>query len=280
MIERRAAARRGTWLPLAALLGLCLLMPAAFAGVARAQDSTAAGDLAVPQYTGYVNDFGGVYDDASKAKLESFLDQVQKKTGAQFAVLIMKSTAPESPTEYKTRVFDAWKIGQKGKDNGLLMLVALDEREVRFETGYGLEGVLPDGLQSRIFRDVMVPHFRQGDTAGGVTAGVLACSALIAKDQNVALEWDGSELRYDDGGDDGGPPSRSRMVSLIIAVVFVLILTSILRRRFGGYYGGFGGWGGGFGGFGGGFGGGGGGGSSFGGFGGGSSGGGGGGGRW
>ena len=277
MIERRAAARRGTWPVLAAFLGL-LLVPGLFGGAARAQDSAAANGPAIPQYTGYVNDFGGVYDDASKAKVESFLDQVQKKTGAQFAVLIMKTTAPESPTEYKTRVFDAWKIGQKGKDNGLLMLVALDEREVRFETGYGLEGALPDGLQSRIFREQMVPYFRQGDTAGGVTAGVLACAARIAKEQNVTLEWDGSELRYDEGGGSDAP-SRSRMVSLLIAVIFVLVL-SILRLRFGRYYGGFGGWGGGFGGFGGGFGGGGGGGSSFGGFGGGSSGGGGGGGRW
>jgi uncharacterized protein len=157
--------------------------------------------------------------------------------------------------------------------------VALAEHEVRFETGYGLEGVLPDGLQSRIFRNEMAPHFRANDPAGAITAGVLACASRIAADQNVKLEWNGSELRYGDGDD---APSRNHLLSTAILFLVLLVLSSFLRRRFGGIgrYGGWGGWGGGFGGFGGGGFGGGGGGSSFGGFGGGSSGGGGGGGKW
>jgi uncharacterized protein len=261
-------------------------LPRALAGVrafAAAADST---EVAIPQPAGYMNDVAGAVDEPTHAKLEAFLDQVHRKTGVQFAVLVVKSTAPLTPSEYKVRVFERWGIGDKGKDNGLLMLVALDEREVRFETGYGVEGTLPDGLQSRIFRNVMAPRFRDGDFAGGITQGVLACAARIAAEQNVTLEWDGRELRY-----DTSEPSRlpSAKTSLLLAFFLYIAIASIVMRavrgRRGMRPGAWGGWGGGFGGglggFGGGFGGGGGGGGGgFGGFGGGSSGGGGGGGSW
>jgi uncharacterized protein len=227
-----------------------------------------------------VNDTAGLMDEASRAKLEAFLDQVEKKTGAQFAVLTVKSTAPLTASEYKVRVFDQWKIGKQGEDNGLLLLVAIDERDARFETGYGLEGTLPDGFQSRVFRNEMAPRFREGDYAGGITAGMIACAARLAAEKGVTLEWNGAELRYRRGGDRGLP---QWVVLLFLAIVLlVFIIASRTSRRGGG------GWwmmgpGGGFGSLGGGgFGGGGfgGGGSSFGGFGGGGSGGGGGGGRW
>jgi uncharacterized protein len=178
-------------------------------------------------------------------------------------------------------VFEKWKIGKKGKDNGLLMLVVMDEHEVRFETGYGLEGVLPDGLLSRIYRDQMRPRFRAGDIPGGITAGALECAGRIAADQHVTLEWDGRELVYDrPGGRGAGMP----LWAIILLFVLISIAISTINRMGGGRRGGGmwigpmlgGGWGGGFGG---GFGGGGGGGG-FGGFGGGASGGGGGGGSW
>jgi len=284
MMPRRAPARRrAARLPLAAVL---LFAAALFPG----SGARAAGEPSIPEPSGYVNDHAGVMDEPSRAKLEAFLDQVEKKTGAQFAVLAVKSTAPLTAVEYKVRVFEQWKIGKKGEDNGLLLLVATDEHEARFETGYGLEGTLPDGFQSRIFRNQMAPRFREGDYAGGITAGMIACAARLAAEKGVTLEWNGEELRYGGGGEFGLPPR-----GLILFVVFVILLLIIASgllgraagggRRGGGYRGGWGGLGGG--GFGGGFfgglggsGGGFGGGSSFGGFGGGSSGGGGGGGRW
>jgi len=269
---------------------LLLLAPAALSparagvpAVAAQADSTEA---AIPEPVGYVNDVAGVLDEASHAKLEAFLDQVQKKTGVQFAVLVVKSTAPDTPSEYKVKVFERWGIGKKGEDNGLLMLVAMDEREVRFETGYGLEGTLPDGLQSRIFRNVMAPRFQAGDPAGGITQGIVTTAGIIAKEKGVALEWDGRELTY--SNEDQGSSHGSSKVSLLLALFLYITLVSIVMRMRmgrrgirGGWYGPWGGGfgGGGFGGFGGGFGGGGGGGS-FGGFGGGASGGGGGGGKW
>lgn len=264
----------------AAVLGCLALAPVA---MATPPDSLAAPPIPPP--VGYVNDHAAVLDEPARAKLEGFLDQVQKKTGAEFAVLIVRSTEPLTPSEYKVKVFDQWKLGKKGQDNGLLMLVALDEREVRFETGYGLEGVLPDGLQSRIFREEMAPKFQAGDFAGGIQAGVVRTAAKIAADAGVTLEWDGRELRYDE-------PSRRIPPIGPAAIIFFVILVIVLSRLGGGGFGGprrrgmmmgpfWGGFGGGLGGgFGGGFGGGGFGGGGFGGFGGGGSGGGGGGGRW
>jgi uncharacterized protein len=277
MILGRARARRGILIVALALMGL------AHAAPARSQNAE-PDSAAIPEAHGYVNDVAAVMSEDGRAKLEAFLDQVQKKTGAQFAVLTIPTTAPLTPSEYKTKVFERWAIGKKGEDNGLLMLVAIHETEVRFETGYGLEGTLPDGFQSRVYREVMRPYFRSGDVTAGITQGMLACAARLAKEKGVTLEWNGSELRYT------GTRERHKLGSLetliILMLVFFMISAVLNNLRGGGRRGG-GGWGG-FGGgmiggmigsgWGGGFGGGGGGGGGFGGFGGGSSGGGGGGG--
>ncbi len=242
---------------------------------ARAQQ----GSTPVPAYTGYVTDDAGVIGDERQAKLESFLDQLQKKTGVQFAVLTLATTAPEEPGTYKTRVFKSWGIGNQERDDGLLLLVAMEQREVRFETGYGLEGTLPDGWQSRMVRDLVVPRFRDGQPEEGITAAVLACAQRIGAEKGVALEWNGQELRYEG---ESSPKLTRFLPFLVLFLLFFIIIPAVRMRRFGhrGWVGSDfgGGWGGGFGGSGGGFGGGGG--SSFGGFGGGSSGGGGGGGSW
>jgi uncharacterized protein len=260
MTARRALAR------LAAAITLL-----ASAAAAHAQD-----EPAIPEYRGYVTDAAGVLSEGTRAKLESFLDQVQKKTGAQFAVLTVSTTAPLEPSDYKTKVFESWKIGAKGKDNGLLLLIAMQEHKIYFETGYGLEGVLPDGLEARIVRERMSPAMRQNDVDGAVVAGVQAAATRIAADQNVTLTWDGRELRYSDTAERGGIPPI--WIAFLVFIIISHLVRSIFFRRRGWWWMGPGGWGGGFGGFGG-YGGGGGGGS-FGGFGGGSSGGGGGGGSW
>jgi len=242
--------------PLAALpVALALLL----AGAAPARPQS---EPAIPPPSGFVNDAAGVMDEPARARLEAFLDQLARKTGAQFGVLTVKTTEPLDPAEYKERVFRSWKLGQPGKDNGLLLLVAIDQRKIAFETGYGLEGVLPDALESRIIRVEMTPRFRAGDVAGGITAGVLR------------------------GGPDGirGLPP----LGIALAIVFFVVLLRLIQGGRGGWGAGPGTWSGRRGGWyvgsgwGGGFGGGsfGGGGGSFGGFGGGASGGGGGSGGW
>jgi uncharacterized protein len=219
-----------------------------------------------------VNDHAGVLDDSSRARLESFLDQVKRKTGVQFAVLVVKTTAPLDPISYKTEAYRRWFQGHR---NSLLLVVALDERRVAFETGYELEGILPDGLEARIIRREMTPRFRAGDYAGGIRAAVLQTSAIIAKDRGVTLEWDGSELRYEDDG-SRLPLDVVLKLALLVAAVIIGILARMRpghgrgrRHRdwwsAGSGWGGWGGWGG----SGGEWGGGGGGGGGFGGFGGG-----------
>ncbi len=268
-----------------AIVALLALALGAWGTRAWPQDAPPPTEPEIPAPAGLVNDRAGVMDEPTRARLEAFLDQLREKTGAEFAILTVKTTAPLSPSEYKVRVFERWGMGRKGHDDGLLMLVAVEEREVRFEPGYGLEGTLPDGLQSRIFRDQMAPRFREGDFAGGIVAGTLACAQRIAAEKGVTLEWDGRELHYDASPRRHGLP----LWAAVLALVLLMILFSRIGGGFGGPYRPRGGgwmyprgsgyWGGGFGGLGG-LGGGGFAGRSFGGFGGGASGGGGGGGKW
>ena len=272
--------RRSTWI-------LALALAAAWCPIARG-----ASEPEIPAPVGYVNDHAGVMDETARAKLEAFLDQVEKKTGAQFTVLAVKTTTPLDINEYKVRVFDQWQVGKKGEDNGLLLVVATDDHEARFETGYGLEGTLPDGFQSRVFRNEMAPRFRAGDYAGGIDAGMIACAVRLAAEKGVTLEWNGEELRYGQR-ERQLEPRKLLLLMAVLFMVFVMIASAASRNRGGrrgpggwwwlGPGGGLGGgWWMGSGGFGGrSFGGGGfGGGGSFGGFGGGGSGGGGGGGHW
>ena len=281
----RAAARLTWALALAGALAVIdWSAPEHFANPAWAQDSASFKEPEIGRPAGFVNDRAGVLQESTVAQLESFLDQLRQKTGAEFAVLTVRSTAPLSPAEYKVKVFETWGLGKKGEDNGLLLLLALEEREAWFETGYGLEGILPDGLEARIVREEMSPRFRAGDYDGCIVAGVKAAAARIASDKGVTLTWNGQELRYRQGTTRR---QRATVLSFFIwMIVLALFAASLSQRRrmrrrgiWGPYWGGgLGGWGGGFGG--GGFGGGGfGGGGSFGGFGGGASGGGGGGGR-
>jgi uncharacterized protein len=270
MSFRRAAAR------LTFIAVLCAGAPGFAGHSVRAAETS---DLApVPAFHGYVNDEAGVIGEQRAAELESFLDQVHQKTGAQFAVLTVQTCAPEDPSTYKTRVFNTWGIGDKERKDGLLLLVAMQEHDLKFETGYGLEGTLPDGWEARMLRDLAVPEFQKGDPAAGITAAVLSAAQRIAAEKGVTLEWNGKALRY------VKPSGNHEWVGMLVLfllffVIFPALSASTRYRRRGGFWGG--GWGGGFGGWGGGFGGGGGGGgSSFGGFGGGSSGGGGGGAHW
>ncbi len=292
MTLRSARALLSSWAAAAVLVaGLALAVaPAGHAAVAP--DSAPPDSAAFPAPVGFVNDTAHLLDDTTHARLEALLDQLRRKTGAEFALLTVPTTAPMDPSEYKVEVFRRWGLGQKGKDNGLLLLVAVQEHDIHFETGYGLEGTLPDGLEARIVREDMVPRFRAGDMAGGIVVGVQQAAARIAAESGDTLTYDGAELRYDDSGSGGGGGERGGLgpgVAAILIFIVIVILQIIVRRRRGGGWGGgmggwggmggMGGWGGGFGGFGGGgFGGGGGGG--FGGFGGGASGGGGGGGKW
>lgn len=170
--------RRSVLLSLAAALALVLAV--------TAQPALAtSGDPALPDYTARVNDFTGTLSTAQKQAIESYLAGLEERTGAQGAVALMPTTAPLEPVEYKVKLFDKWKPGQKGKDNGFLVLVAMQERRVEVATGYGLEGILPDAKVGRILDRSVMPRFKQGDIGGGLLAGVEAIGAEIEKDAGL-----------------------------------------------------------------------------------------------
>ncbi len=133
--------------------------------------TSAFAQLAVPPVA-RVSDQTATLSGADIAALERTLQDFEQRKGSQIAVLVVPSTAPETVEQYALRVAETWKLGRKGVDDGALLLVAKDDRALRIEVGYGLEGALTDIAAKRIVSDVIVPYFRQGDFAGGIRAGV------------------------------------------------------------------------------------------------------------
>jgi uncharacterized protein len=235
-----------------------------------------------PKPTGYVNDFAGIIDAASADSMNALIAELHAKTQVDVAVVTIPSLDGEVIDPAAEELYKAWGIGSKEKDEGALILLARDERRVRIEVGYGLEGIIPDGRAGSIIRNVMGPDLRVDRFGPGLWRGVQAIAAIVAEDRGVTLDRGGPMVvpRTSRGSD-------VRTAFLIIFIIF-FVMSSIVRsrlrptdwrtRRRRGWYdpwGGFGGGLGGLGGFGGMGGGGGGGGGGFGGFGGGSSGGGG-----
>jgi uncharacterized protein len=231
-----------------------------------------------PKSNTLVTDYTGTLSDGDKQQLEAKLVAFDDTSSTQLAIVMLKSVGDYDINEYGARLGQAWGIGQKGKNNGLLILVAVDDHKVSIQTGYGLEGAVPDATTHEIIQNDIIPHFKQNDYYGGLDAA----TTDIIKYTKGEYKADAKPRQGSDGGGGGS------VIFIIIIVIFVLIF--IFRNRGGGGQiiggrgsaspfwwflagnalgGGFGrgGGGGGFGGGGGGFGGGGGGG--FGGFGGG-----------
>ena len=235
--------------------------------------------------TGAVNDFANVIDADKEAELETLIKTLMAASGDVIVVATVKTFQPAADIRsYATEMFEnqGKGIGQKGRDNGMLVLLAVDDRQVWSEVGYDLEGIITDGFAGETGRQTMAPFFRRGDYGGGLVAGVTRFAQRIAQGRNVTLEGVPVEAPVQ--------PERSVRIPGIVWIFIALIIINALNRRGGGgrrrrwysHVGPFGvgygaGWhsrGGSWGGGGGGFGGG------FGGFGGGRSGGGGGGASW
>lgn len=143
---------------------LCAFIALVFASVACAFD--------VPPATGHVVDQAGVLDGTARARLEANLRQVKSANGIEVAVLIVRTLGGEPVESAAQAAFDAWKPGRSGQDKGLLMLVAVEDRKVRLQPGYGLEGDLPDGKLGRILDEQVLPHFKAGDWLSGIRGGL------------------------------------------------------------------------------------------------------------
>jgi len=254
----------------------------------------AAAEVAVPPLKARVTDLTGTLQPGQQAALEQTLQAFENSKGSQLAVLIVPTTQPETIEQYAIRVAEAWKLGRKGVDDGVLLLIARNDRKLRVEVGYGLEGAIPDAVAKRIVSEIITPHFKQEDYFGGIQAGVDRIikvvegeplpekKSLRSKDGGGSGDWlaigfvlavvVGGAMRALLGPFVGGLVAGSIAVvvawllfaSLMMALVaglFVFIFTLLGRHGGGGWSSGGGGWsgggGGGFGGGGGGFGGGG-----------------------
>ena len=141
--------------------------------------SFAADEIAIPPLTARVTDLTGTLTPDQKAQLENVLAQIETTKGAQVAILMLPTTQPETIEQFGIRLAEAWKVGRKGVDDGAIVIVAKDDRRMRIEVGYGLEGEIPDVIAKRIVSDVMTPHFKQGDFYGGLQAAVEAIGKII-----------------------------------------------------------------------------------------------------
>lgn len=135
--------------------------------------------LTFPQPTGLVNDFASVLNSQQKSDLENQLLSLKEATGIEFTIVTVRSLEETTIEDYATRLFENWKIGQKGQDNGLLFLVAPNERKVRFEVGYGLEATINDAKAGRILDDFVLPRFKEGQMAQGIIDGATAALQIL-----------------------------------------------------------------------------------------------------
>jgi len=206
-----------------------------------------------PQPVGWVNDFANVIDKGNTDKLNSLIEEVEQKTSTEIAVVTINSIAPYDEKEYARILFDNWKPGKKGKDNGILVLLAVKERRWRIETGYGVEGILPDGLCGEIGRNYMLPYFKEGKYGEGLYQGVRAITNIVAKDAHVTLAALGNfeEISTENPSSSSKPNVLGTLIIIIILFSVISNLGAHRNRYYGGGYGG-GSWGGGFGGGGGG----------------------------
>ena len=188
-------------------------------------------DVAVPPLTGRVVDQTGTLSAGDVAALTQTLKALELRKGSQIAVLIVPTTEPETIEQYSIRVAEAWKIGRKKVDDGALLVVAKNDRKLRIEVGYGLEGALNDVTSKRIIDEIITPKFKSGDFAGGISAGVERIIGVI----------DGEPLP--------APPPRpqrqgdnSDLTQFLnpfnpFAIILVLVLGGVFRSVFGRLFG-------------------------------------------
>jgi len=262
----RLASKSG---PIKPIAGIALLVALVSTGVAAQQ---------FPRPTGYVNDFVGMISPEAEQLLEAIALQVKQKTGAEIAVVTIESTGGIPIEQYAVDLFMDWGIGERGKDNGILILIAFRDQSLWIKPGYGVEGAVPDAEAHRIYRDILRPGFRAGRYDEALVKAVTEIANLILADAGEELSLSDSTLFRQLAGRqsiDRRPRLPAIVLLLFLLPFFFVIFIRLLAIR-GGYVGRHGGgfWIGGIGGSSGGFGGG------FGGFGGGSCGGGGAGGGW
>jgi uncharacterized protein len=182
--------------------------------------SLQAQDVAPPRLSRHVTDLTGTLSAAQIDRLDAELTALEQRKGAQLVVLMVPTTQPQEIAGYSLAVAEANKIGRQGSDDGVLLLIAKNDRKARIEVGYGLEGAIPDAATARIIREYLAPKFRSEDYAGGIGDAVAALSKLI----------DGEALPPPLEGAHGERRRWGGESSLVMAVVIALVLRGMLGR--------------------------------------------------
>ena len=199
----------------------CLLLM--IAGVAHAQT--------FPPLTGRVVDAANIIPDDQEAALTAKLDALEKESSRQLVVATVPSLEGYDIADYGFRLGDRWGIGDKERDDGALLIVAPNERKVRIEVGYGLEGIMPDVVAGRIIRDTIAPHFKQGDYPGGISAGTDAIVKILLLPPEEARKL-AEQAKQDE---ENGTQNGQVLVAIFLIFMFI-ILPMILRRKMGRAY--------------------------------------------
>lgn len=184
---------------------------------------------ALPQPRGFVNDFVGVLTPSQADEMEKLAAEVQEKTGAQIAVAVVDSFAPAgSIEEYAVDLFQAWGIGEKGKDNGVLLVLAMAERRVKIEVGYGLEGAVPDGLAGRILDNEVLPAFREGRFGDGLLRGVEALATAALAENGPGTD-DSETVKAHDTTAASASPVIAVLTLILFFCGIIFFFVSVIR---------------------------------------------------
>ena len=227
--------RQASMSPLRSLLTLLLaLLLSLLLAVATALPLPAFAQLKeVPALTTRVTDQAGMLDESQRQRLEAVLGEYEQKTGSQIAVLLVKSTEPEAIEQYSIRVTDAWQLGRKGIDDGVLLVVARDNpsalRRLRIEAGRGVQGVLTDVQSKRILQDTIAPHFRQAHYYEGLVAGVGAIATLLNRE---LLPAPAQPAPQQGEASDGGDFLLLGIFAALIGIFVLLIIFFVVRSKF------------------------------------------------
>lgn len=193
----------------------------------------ATGDFAdIPALKARVTDTTGTLSSGEIERLEAKLKQFETEKGSQLVVLMVPTVQPEAIEQYSIRVAEAWKIGRKKVNDGLILLVAKNDRKMRIEVGYGFEGAIPDAVAKRIISEAIAPRFRNNDYAGGIEAGV---DGLIAAARGEALA--APETKQAWSANSGGQVSEFNFEMLIVAFFIAIGVGGFLSSVFGRFFG-------------------------------------------
>jgi uncharacterized protein len=179
-----------------------------------------ANEVALPPLTERVTDLTGTLSTADRASLTASLTALEKEKGAQITIVMLPTTQPETIEQFGIRLAEAWKIGRKGVDDGVIVIVAKNDRKMRIEVGYGLEGAIPDAIAKRIVAEQMAPRFREGDFAGGLRATIATLDKVIRGEALPAPVAPAAQ--------SGTDPGDALMFLLI-----VLFMGGVIRSMFG-----------------------------------------------